>query len=118
MKLITWILNLLIPLVVLYSIGYFVPGFSALTIGWLIFLAVLIWFGNWVVNRVLEQKTDNFGRGVISFLVSAVVIFTFTLMIEGGNVPLASSLVAAVIIALLSMIVPVVHPEKTAMEEK
>ena len=50
MKLLGWGIQLLIPLVVLYTIGYYVSGFSALTIPWIILLSVLIF----LVNRMME----------------------------------------------------------------
>ena len=101
MKIVIWLLRILIPMIVLYTIGYYVPGFSALTIPWIVLLTVLILAGDWVAARIMGQRTGRFGRGLISFLVATVIIFTVTLAIEGGSVPLGGALLAAAIIAVL-----------------
>ena len=105
MKWIVWGVQLLIPLLVLYTIGYYVPGFSALTIPWIILLAVFIFLGTHLIHWAMGGVTKRFGRAVINFLVAAVIIFTLTLAIEGGNVPLGGALLAAVIIAALTELV-------------
>ncbi len=107
MELVRWLLRIVIPFVVLYSIGYFVPGFSALTIGWLLALSILIALGFWLAARVIGGELHQWGRMVIMFLVAAAVIFLTTMAIEGGGgVPLGGSFLAAVLIALLCNLVP------------
>jgi putative membrane protein len=105
-KLAIWGIRFLIPLVVLYSIGYFVPGFSALTLSWIILLSVLILLVDWVIGRAVGERANILGRGIITFLISAVVIFTITMAIQGGQVPLGGAILAALIISLLTMILP------------
>ena len=63
--------------------------------------------GDWVIEQIFPmQFLGKFQDGVISFLVSAVVIFTTTLAIEYGNVPLGGSLLAALIIGTLMSLIP------------
>jgi hypothetical protein len=105
-KLVIWGIRFLIPLVVLYTIGYFVPGYSALTISWIILLSILILLGDWVIGRAFGKKPNLLGKGIITFLISTVVIFTITMAIQGGQVPLGGAILAALIISLLTMMVP------------
>lgn len=105
MNLIIWGLRFLVPFVVLFTIGYYVPGFSALTIPWLIALSGLAVLGDWLVNRFIGRDVSRWGRGVITFLVNTVVIFFVTYAIEGGHVPLRESLLAALLIAVLTNLV-------------
>lgn len=105
MNLLIWIMRFLIPLVVLFTIGYYVPGFSALTVTWLIILSGLAVLGDWMVNSIVGRDVNRWGRGIITFLVNAVVIFLATYGIEGGHVPLGASLLAALIIAVISNLV-------------
>ncbi len=109
-----WLLRFLIPAVVLYTIGYFVPGFSALTIGWIVLLSLLIIFGSWLVMRLIARDISRSRQMVIVFLVTTVVIFFATFAIEGGRVPLGGSLLAALIITLLCGLIP----EKTKSKTK
>jgi len=106
-NLLFWVIRFLIPFVVLYTIGYMAPGFSALTVAWILLLSVLIAVGVRLVDNAFRIKQfGRFQEGVISFLVAAVVIFTVTLGIEGGNVPLGGALLAALIIGVLTTLAP------------
>ncbi len=101
----------LIPFVVLYTIGYFVPGFSALTILWLLLLSVLIVIGDLAVIALLGARMNQWGRIVIHFLTATFIIFTVTFAIQGGHVPLGGSLLAAAVIAGLNLLL--VKPFRT-----
>jgi len=105
LKWIMRIVQFLIPFVVLYTIGYYLPGFSALTIPWLLLLALLIFLGSRLIQSFLGNVTKSLGRILINFLIATVIIFTVTLAIEGGNVPLGGALLAALIIAGLTELV-------------
>ncbi len=102
MNLMIWGLRFLVPFVVLFTIGYFVAGFSALTIPWLIILSGLAVLGDWLINKIIGPKVSRWGRGGITFLVNTTVIFFVTYGIDGGHVPLGAALLAALIIAVLS----------------
>lgn len=105
MNLIGWGFRFMIPFVVLFTLGYYVPGFSALTIPWLIALSGLAVLGDWYINRVLGGEVNRWGRGISTFLVNTAVIFFVTYGIRGGHVPLGAALLAALIIALLSNLI-------------
>ena len=109
MKVILWMIQFFIPFMVLYSIGYYLPGFSALTIPWIIFLTILIFAGNLLIQKAVGGISKPFGRILIDFLVAVVIIFTVTLVIDGGNVPLGGALIAALIIAGITELI---YPEK------
>ena len=105
MRFVSWGIQFLIPLVVLYTIGYYIPGFSALTIPWIVLLALLILLSNRFILWAIGGVSHRFGRVMIDFLAAAVIIFSLTLAIDGGNVPLAGALLAAFIIAGLTELV-------------
>jgi hypothetical protein len=108
LRIIIEILRFLVPFVVLYTIGYYVAGFSALTVSWIFVLSLLIFLGDWLLEMVfhLDRYFGRFHKGIISFLVSAVVIFMITQIIEGGNVPISGALLAAIIIGGLMTLIP------------
>lgn len=112
MKAIVWMLRFIIPLVVLYTIGYFVAGFSALSFRWLFWLSALIAVGNWVIFRVFNPGHHSVAKLLLNFLVATVVIFMMTQGIEGGQVPLGGSILAALIISLLQILLPEVTAVK------
>lgn len=101
------IVRFFIPFIVLYTIGYYVPGFSALTITWIFILSALVFSGDWLVEKIFRfDLFGRFQRGIISLLVSAIVVFVATLAIPDGNVPFGSSILAALIIGILISFIP------------
>ncbi len=118
MKILQWILRFIIPFVVLYTLGYLVPGFSALTVSWITFLAALITLSEWVVNKIFGERISRVGEVLIDFLIAAVIIATVTLAIEGGNVPLWGALLAAAIIAVLDMILLKSREQKPVINQE
>lgn len=106
MKAFYWLLRFLVPVVVLYVIGYYVSGFSALTFTWLVLLGALIYVGDWFILKIFGKNHGTLSKFLLDFLISTVVIFTVTLAIEGGQVPLGSALVASFIISTLHTMIP------------
>lgn len=98
------LVRFLIPFVVLYTIGYFVPGFSALTLLWLFLLSVIIVIGDLLIIAAFGTRITQWGRLAIHFLTIAFIIFTVTLAIQGGHVPLSGALLASAIIAGLDLL--------------
>lgn len=112
MKIVNHALRFLIPFIVLYTIGYYIPGFSALTVSWIFLLSVLVFVGDWLVEKYFKVSfLGRFQHGVISFIVSTLVVLITTLAIEGGNVPLGSALLAALIIGVLIGLIPEIENE-------
>lgn len=111
MRLLLLLVRFLIPVVVLYTLGYLVAGFSALTVGWILALSVLILGVEWLVERLIGRNPSGFARFIIHFFVAAVVIFTVTLGIQGGHVPLGGSLLAAAVISALTAILAGIRQE-------
>lgn len=105
MNLIGWGFRFLIPFMVLFTIGYYVPGFSALSIPWLIALSGLAVLGDWLVKRAMGREVNRWGRGLITFLVNTAVIFFVTYGIRGGHVPLGAAILPALLIAFLSNLI-------------
>ena len=99
------LLRFIIPLIVLYTIGYYVAGFSGLTVPWIVLLAAIIFVVDWLARWAIGGRIHRLGRGLINFLISTVVIFTVTLAIQGGGVPFGGALLAAAIIAILTALV-------------
>jgi hypothetical protein len=106
MKVLVWLLRILTPLVVLYAIGYYIAGFSALSLQWLLMLSILIAAGNWIISQAFGKERHSVVKPVLNFVVVTLVIFMMTYLIEGGQVPLSGSLLVALIISLLQMLIP------------
>lgn len=106
MQALAWLFRFLVPMLVLYVIGYYVSGFSALTFSWLFLLAALIYVGDWFILKVFGKGYGLLAKFVLDFLISTAVIFMATQAIEGGQVPLGGALLAALLISLLHTMIP------------
>jgi hypothetical protein len=89
----------------LYTIGFYVPGFSALTVGWIVSFSIMIVLGSWLAVRMIGREINRWGQFLITFLVTTVVVFIASYAIEGGHVPLGATLLASLVIAVLTMLV-------------
>lgn|SRR5690554_1284089 len=97
--------------VVLFLLGYIVPGFSGLTIGRLAAVSLL----TAVISSLVEAaaKPDSArDRSIILFIVAAVAVYLFSMATLNVRPPVVSTLLAAAIIAGIDL----VYPEKRLAE--
>ena len=60
----------------------------------------------WVFERVFGQNISPYGRGLIGFLVGAVVIFLAQAIVPGMHVTVLGALLASLIIGIVDLFVP------------
>jgi len=60
----------------------------------------------WVVESVMGRKVSPFGRGIVGFLIAALVIWATQFFVPGMSVTLLGALLAAVVIGIVDLFVP------------
>lgn len=90
--------------IVLYLLGYMVPGFSGLTMPFLILIGVIIAFVSALVEMTTHPDSSR-SRALIVFLISFAVIYLFTLAVA-GRPPVVSTILAALLVAVIDLIYP------------
>jgi hypothetical protein len=95
--------------IVLFLLGYIVPGFSALTIGRLAVVSLLTAVISSLVEMAVKPGSPR-DRSIILFLVTAVVVYLYSMVMIDVRPPIVSTLLAAAIIAGVDLVYPEREP--------
>ena len=98
--------------IVLFLLGYIVPGFSGLTIGRLAVVSLVTAVLSSLVEMAVRPGSPR-DRSIILFLVTAVVVYLYSLAMINVRPPVVSTLLAAAIVAGVDL----VYPEKRPLAE-
>lgn len=92
--------------VVLMFVGAIVPGFRTLGFWNALLAALVIAALGWLVELVLGRNVSPYSRGLVGFIVSAVVIWAAQFVVPGMSVTILGALLAALIIGIVDLFVP------------
>ncbi|NMB12034.1 MAG: phage holin family protein [Firmicutes bacterium] len=100
------VVRFIVSALVLMLVGYILPGFK--TMGFLnaLLAAVVIAAIGWVIEATLGKEVSPYGRGIVGFLVSAVVIWAAQFVVPGMQVSILGALLAAFVIGIIDLFVP------------
>lgn len=91
---------------VLMFVGFILPGFSTMTFFNALLAAVVIAAIGWVIESTMGKGVSPFGRGLVGFIVSAVVIWATQFVVPGLNVSILGALLAAFVIGIIDLFIP------------
>ncbi len=100
------VVRFVVSAVVLMIVGFIVPGFRMLGFFNALLAAVVIAAIGWVIEATLGKKVSPYSRGIVGFLVSAIVIWTAQFIVPGLAVSFIGALMAAFAIGIIDMFVP------------
>lgn len=98
-----------ISFVVLYLMGYVVPGFSGLTVSLVIGLGLIIALISAVVEKMTHPDSSR-GRALMLFLISAALVYIYTLVVA-GRPPVVSTILVAFLVAMVDLVYPETVPK-------
>ena len=87
-------------------VGFILPGFSTLGFFNALLAAVVIAGLGWVIESTLGKGVSPFSRGLVGFIVSAVVIWATQFIVPGLEVSILGALLAAFVIGIIDLFVP------------
>lgn len=93
---------------VLMVVGWIVPQFTVGGFWSALILALVIALLGWVVEGIFGKKATPFGRGIVGFIVSAVVIWVAQFVVSGVSVSILGAILAALVIGIIDLFLP--HP--------
>lgn len=100
------VVRFVVSAIVLMFVGAIVPGFRTLGF-WNALLAALVIAGlGWLIELFLGKNVSPYARGLVGFIVSAVVIWAAQFVVPGMSVTILGALIAALIIGIVDMFVP------------
>ncbi|NMB38321.1 MAG: phage holin family protein [Firmicutes bacterium] len=100
------VVRFVVSALVLMVVGYIIPGFSALGFWNALLAAVVIAAIGWVIEATLGKRVSPYSRGIVGFLVSAIVIWTTQFIVPEMEVTFLGALLAAFVIGIIDMFVP------------
>ncbi|HHV45010.1 MAG TPA: phage holin family protein [Firmicutes bacterium] len=100
------LVRFVVSAVVLMVLSFILPGFR--TIGFLnALLAALVIAGiGWIIESIFGRQVSPYGRGIVGFIVSALVIWATQFVVPNMSISIIAALVAAFIIGVVDLFVP------------
>jgi len=95
---------------VLIVVGWLVPGFRVGDFWSALLLALFIAVLGWIIEGIFGKRVTPFGRGIVGFLVSALVIWTAQFFIGDVDVSWLGAILAALAVGLIDLFIPVATP--------
>ena len=102
------IVRFVVSALVLMLAGLIVPGFRMIGFLNALLAAVVIAAVGWVIEATLGRNVSPYGRGLVGFLVSAVVIWATQFVVPGMQANILGALLAAFVIGIIDVFVPTV----------
>lgn len=106
MTIIRHIVRFVVAAIVLMVIGFIVPGFSIQGFWSALLAAIVIAALGWIVEMFFGDNISPYARGIVGFLVSAVVIYVAQFIVPNMEVSVLGALLAALIIGIVDMFIP------------
>ena len=100
------ILRFIVAALVILFLGFLLPGFHIVGFWNALLAAVVIAVVGWLVEQLFGKRISPYGRGLVGFLVGAVVIWGAQFVIPTMRVSLVGALLASLIIGIIDAFVP------------
>jgi uncharacterized membrane protein YvlD (DUF360 family) len=112
------VIRFIVAALVLMFVGWIVPQFSVGGFWSALFLALVIAVIAWIIEAIFGKRINPFGRGVVGFLVSALVIWLAQFIVGGVSVTLIGAILAALVIGIIDLFIPVSTPFTAGHDRK
>jgi len=101
-----FVVRLVVSAVVLLLLAAILPGFRIAGFRFALLGAVVIAALGWLVEALFGRRVSPQGRGVVGFIVAAVVIYLAQFLVPGMQVSMWGALLASLIIGIVDAFVP------------
>ncbi len=103
------IIRFVVSALVLLVVSWFVPGVAVNGFTGALIAALVIALLGWLAESLLGQNKSPQSRGVVGFLMAAIVIYAAQFIIPGQlSVSILGAILAALVIGLIDAVVPTV----------
>ncbi|GIO31517.1 MULTISPECIES: phage holin family protein [Paenibacillus] len=101
------VVRFIVSAIVLMVVGWIVPQFSVGGFWSALLLALVIALLGWVIEGIFGKRVSPFGRGIVGFVVSALVIYIAQFIVGGVSVTILGAILAALVIGIIDLFIPV-----------
>jgi putative membrane protein len=110
MHLLGHLVRFIVSALVLMFVSWLVPGFQVGGFWSAFFLALVIAVAAWIIEGIFGKRITPFGRGIVGFLVSALVIWAAQFVVTNVSSSLIGAVLAALVIGIIDLFIPVKTP--------
>jgi putative membrane protein len=110
MHLLGTVVRFIVAALVLIVTDWFVPGFDVGGFWSALFLAVVIAVVAWIIEGIFGRKINPFGRGIVGFITSALVIWLGQFIVGDVEATVIGAILAALVIGIIDLFIPVSTP--------
>ncbi|AZN42850.1 MULTISPECIES: phage holin family protein [Paenibacillus] len=110
------VVRFIVSAIVLMIVGYIVPQFSVGGFWSALFLALVIAALGWIIEGIFGKRVTPFGRGIVGFLCSALVIWLAQFIVGGVHATWLGAILAALVIGIIDLFIPVSTPYEAGRE--
>jgi putative membrane protein len=100
------IIRFIVAAIVLMVTAWLTPGFSRMGFGTALVAALVIAALNWIIQRVFKIDASPFGKGIVGFIVSAVIIYLTQFLVPGMSISIWGAIIASLVIGIIEAIIP------------
>ncbi|MFC4810773.1 phage holin family protein [Paenibacillus sp. GCM10023250] len=111
------VVRFIVSAIVLMIVGYIVPQFSVGGFWSALLLALVIAALGWIVEGIFGKRVTPFGRGIVGFIMSAVVIWVAQFIVGGVSVTWLGAILAALVIGIIDLFIPVATPYEAGRDK-
>ena len=86
--------------------AFLTPGFSISSIWSLIIAAAAIAILDYLVQRITGVDATPFGRGIVGFIVAAVIIYVVKFIVPGYDVTILGAVLGALVYGIIGLLIP------------
>jgi putative membrane protein len=104
------LIRFIVSALVLMIVSWLVPGFSVGGFWSAILLALVIAVASWIIEGIFGKRISPFGRGIVGFLVSALVIYIAQFIVSGVATSMIGAILAALVIGIIDLFIPMTTP--------
>lgn len=92
--------------IVLAITAFFTPGFEIASLWTLAIAAVVLATLDYLINSIIGINASALGRGIIGFIISAVILYATQFFVSGYTISWISAIIGAVIYGIVASIIP------------
>lgn len=116
MQILGHIVRFIVAAIVLMFVGWVVPQFTVGSFWSALFLALVIAVFGWIIEGIFGKRVTPFGRGIVGFLSSALVIWLAQFIVGGVTVTWLGAILAALVVGIIDLFIPIATPFKTTQQ--
>lgn len=118
MSILGHVVRFIVAAIVLMVTNLIVPMFTVGSFWSALILAVVIALLGWVFEVIIGNKVTPFGRGIVGFITSTIVIYVAGQLVSGVSITILGAILAALVIGLIDLFIPLTSPFEAGYRSK